>query len=145
MWPRVYRGVGRFGTGDAMIGSMDEPAATRSSSGGWEALRAAAWGDARAAFEADLATAETAEGLAGLAQARWWLSDVPGAIDAWERAYTSWRRSGGDEQAAHIAVLLSREQAEGLGNDVLANGWLARARDLLVDYPDSVEWGWVAL
>jgi hypothetical protein len=32
-----------------------------------------------------------------------------------------------------------------MGNDALANGWLARARDLLDGYPDSIEWGWVAL
>ena len=44
-----------------------------------------------------------------------------------------------------MAILLSREHAEGLGNDALANGWLARARDLLDGQPDSVEWGWVAL
>jgi DNA-binding CsgD family transcriptional regulator len=44
-----------------------------------------------------------------------------------------------------VAVLLSREHAEGLGNDALANGWLARAKDLLGGQPDSIEWGWVAL
>jgi hypothetical protein len=32
-----------------------------------------------------------------------------------------------------------------LGNDAVANGWLARARDLLAGQPDSVQWGWVAL
>ena len=69
----------------------------------------------------------------------------PGAIEAWERAYATYRRGGQDEPAAHVAVLLSREHAEGMGNDALANGWLARARDLLDGYPDSIEWGWVAL
>ena len=88
---------------------------------------------------------ETALAFDGLARARWWLSDIPGAIEAWERAYTAYRRAGQDEPAAHVAVLLSREHAEGLGNDAVANGWLARAKDVLDGQPDSVEWGWVAL
>ena len=73
------------------------------------------------------------------------ISVEAGAVEAWERAYTAYRRAGLDEPAAHVAVFLSREHAEGLGNDALANGWLARARDLLGDHPDSIEWGWVAL
>jgi hypothetical protein len=125
-----------------MIGTMAGPATPQP---GWDALRAAQWAAARAAFEADLAGSETAAALDGLARARWWLSDVRGAIEAWERAYTAYRRGGLDEPAAHVAVLLSREHAEGLGNDALANGWLARVRDLLDGYPDSIEWGWVAL
>ena len=59
--------------------------------------------------------AETAVALDGLAQARWWMSDVSGAVDAWERAYTTCRREGLDEPAAHVAVLLSREHARGPG------------------------------
>jgi DNA-binding NarL/FixJ family response regulator len=125
-----------------MIGAMAGPATPQT---GWDALRAAQWAAARAAFEADLVGNETAAALDGLARARWWLSDIPGAIEAWERSYTAYRRGGLDEPAAHVAVLLSREHAEGLGNDALANGWLARARDLLDGYPDAVEWGWVAL
>ncbi len=114
-------------------------------SSGWEALRAAEWESAREAFEADLATAETAEALDGLARARWWLSDVVGAIETWERAFTAYRRIGRDEPAAHVALLLAREHADGLGNTALANGWLARARDVLADRPASTEVGWVAL
>src|ERR687891_1804638 len=125
----------------AMAGSATPP----TSSTGWNALRAADWAGARAAFEAELASKETAAALDGLAQARWWLSDIAGAIEAWERAYTAYRRGGLDEPAAHVAVLLSREHTDGMGNDALANGWLARARGLLGGHPDSIEWGWVAL
>ena len=96
-------------------------------------------------MEAELAHQETASALDGLARARWWLSDIPGAIEAWERALAAYRRADLDEPAAHVAVLLSREHAEGLGNDAVANGWLARAKDLLGGQPDSIEWGWVAL
>ncbi len=78
-----------------MIGAMDDASADpRAPSIGWTALRAAEWKQARAAFEAELASAETAAGLDGLAQARWWLSDVAGAVEAWQRAYTAFRRNG---------------------------------------------------
>ena len=128
-----------------MIGAMAGPSTPQTSSDGWDALRSADWPAARAAFESELADTETAAALDGLARARWWLSDIPGAIEAWGRAYTAYREAGLDEPAGHVAILLSREHAEGLGNDALANGWLARARDLLGGQPDSIEWGWVAL
>jgi DNA-binding CsgD family transcriptional regulator len=112
---------------------------------GWDALAAAEWARARVAFEGDLRRGQRADSLDGLARACWWLSDIRGAIDAWERAYTAYRRDGQDEHAAHVALLMAREHAEGLGNDALANGWLARARELLAGRPSSVEWGWVAL
>src|SRR2546428_5106615 len=116
------------------------------SEGGWEAWRVGDWGRAKAAFEASLADDNTsAEALDGLARARWWMSDIPGAIEAWEGAYTTYRRDGLDEPAARVALFLSREHADALGNDALANGWLARARDLLAPHPESSQWGWVAL
>ena len=96
-------------------------------------------------MEAELAHQETAAALDGLARARWWLSDIPGAIEAWERAFIAYRRADLDEPAAHVAVLLSRDHAEGLGNGAVANGRLARAKDLLDGQPDSIEWGWVTL
>jgi DNA-binding NarL/FixJ family response regulator len=108
-------------------------------------MHAGEWERARAAFEAELASEETAAALDGLARATWWVSDVAGAIETWERAYTAYRRDGMDESAAHVAVLLSREHSEGLGNDAMANGWLARARNVLAAHPNSIEWGWVAL
>jgi DNA-binding CsgD family transcriptional regulator len=128
-----------------MIGVMGGLATSSASPTGWDALRAADWEQARAAFEAELTTTETAAALDGLARALWWMSDITGAVEVWERAYAACRRDGLDEAAAHVALLMAREHAEGLGNDVLANGWLARARDLLVDQPDSIEWGWVAV
>ena len=125
---------------------MDEVTTSEGTAAGWEAFRAGEWHQAKAAFEAALADGDTSgEARDGLARARWWLSDIPGAIGSWEDAYTTYRRSHADEEAAHVAVLLSREHAEALGNHAVANGWLARARGLLAGDPDSVEWGWVAL
>lgn len=129
---------------DAMIRAMDQET-PQGSPTGWDALREAEWELARASFEAELASDVTADVLNGLAQARWWLSDISGAIEAWDRAFTAFRRAGLDEPAAHVAVLLAREHREALGNQALANGWLARAKDLLAAYPDSLQWGWVAL
>ena len=114
------------------------------SSDGWDALAEARWADARGTFEVECSTAETASALDGLAQARWWSSDISGAVDGWERAYSAYRRDGDDERAAHVALLLAREHDQGLANDALANGWLARAKGLLEDAPNSTEWGWVA-
>src|SRR5436309_14389850 len=111
---------------------MDEVATSQGTAAGWEALRAGEWHQAKAAFEAALADDDASgEARDGLARARWWLSDITGAIASWEDAYTTYRRSHADELAAHVAVLLSREHAEALGNHAVANGWLARARDLL--------------
>jgi DNA-binding CsgD family transcriptional regulator len=128
-----------------MIEAMDE-VTSGATEAGWEALRAGEWHQAQAAFEAALADDDTSgETRDGLARARWWLSDIPGAIASWEDAYTTYRRSQADEAAARVAVLLSREHAQALGNHAVANGWLARARDVLAEMPDSIEWGWVAL
>jgi DNA-binding CsgD family transcriptional regulator len=104
---------------------------------GWEALRDGRWEDARQAFDGiDSATA-----LDGLARARWWLSDVPGAVEAWERAYAAYRRDDDDDAAARVALFLSREHGRTLGNHAEANGWLARARDLA----GPAAAGWVRL
>ena len=83
-----------------MIGAMAGSATPQT---GWDALRAAQWEAARAAFDADLAGNETAAVLDGLARARWWLSDLPGAIEAWERAYATYRR-GGQEVTVEVTV-----------------------------------------
>jgi DNA-binding CsgD family transcriptional regulator len=112
---------------------------------GWESLRAGEWEQAKAAFEAALAERETPAALDGLARSRWWLSDVAGAVEAWERAYTAYRRDGEDDAAARAALYLAKEHGRTLGNHAAANGWLARARDLLGPLPPSVAHGWLAL
>lgn len=94
-----------------MIRAMN-PETPRSSPSGWDALGTADWELARTSFETEVASKETGEALDGLARARWWLSDISGAVDAWDRAYAQYRRAGLDEAAAHVAVLLSREHSE---------------------------------
>lgn len=124
---------------------MVDQAAAEPSPDGWEALRVGRWDQAKAVFEAELITGETPAVLDGLARSRWWLGDVLGAIDAWERAYAAYRREGHDAAAARVALFLSREHGPTLGNHTVANGWLARARDLLSDRPLSAVHGWLKL
>jgi hypothetical protein len=112
---------------------------------GWESLRAGEWGQAKAAFEAGLAERETPATLDGLARTRWWLSDVAGAIEAWERAYAAYRQEGDDGDAARVSLFLSKEYRDTLGKHAAANGWLARARDLLDPLPPSANHGWLKL
>ena len=123
----------------AKIGALEHAAA------GWEALNAGDWSAALAAFERDLAGDETARSLDGLARSRWWLSDVPGAIDAWERAFAEYRREGDDAAAAQVALFLSKEHGTTLGNPAVANGWLARARTLTARLEPSPVHGWLSL
>jgi DNA-binding NarL/FixJ family response regulator len=115
---------------------------------GWLSLRAGDWSGARDSFEAEVAQAgAAASGAAhdGLARSRWWLGDVPGAMDAWEHAYAAYRRAGDDSAAARVALFLAKEHGQTLGNHTVANGWLARSRDLATAQPSSAIQGWVAL
>src|SRR5207247_1928874 len=94
------------------FGAMDEGSTSQDTPAGWEALLSGEWRQATAAFEAALADGDTSGQVRdGLGRARWWLSDIPGAIASWEDAYTTYRRSRADEAAAHVALLLSREHA----------------------------------
>jgi DNA-binding NarL/FixJ family response regulator len=116
---------------------------TEDAQDGWEALRSGDWDRARVAFESALAERDAASALDGLARARWWLSDVPGAIQAWEGAYRGYRREGDDASAARTALFLSKEHGQTLGNHAAANGWMARARGLLAPLPPSPSHGWL--
>jgi DNA-binding CsgD family transcriptional regulator len=128
-----------------MMPAVEEETRADAPTDGWESLRSGRWGHAKAAFEAAIAEHETAATLDGLARSRWWLADVAGAIEAWERAYTAYRREGDDVAAARAALFLAKEHGQTLGNQAAANGWLARTRDLLTPLPVSAAHGWLAL
>jgi DNA-binding NarL/FixJ family response regulator len=119
--------------------------ASEHSGRGWEALRAGEWNQANAAFEAALARDETPATLDGLARSRWWLSDVAGAIEAWERSYAGYRRQHDDPAAIRVTLYLSKEHGQTLGNHAAANGWLARGSALAAALAPSAIQGWVAL
>src|SRR5436309_357673 len=96
---------------------------------GRAALAAGEWEAARDAFTSTLQDGPDPAALDGLGRSLWWLSDVEGAIDAWERAYAEHRRAGDDDAAARMALLLSREYREARGNAAAADGWLRRAAE----------------
>src|SRR5207247_5707492 len=85
------------------------------------------------------------DALDGLGRALWWLSDVDGAIDAWELAYAEYRRAEDDDAAARMALLVSREYREARGNPAVADGWMHRAAEILPDAPASTAHGWLRL
>src|SRR5436190_3056488 len=98
---------------------------------GREALEAGDWNAARAAFDSAVDADPSAEALDGLGRTLWWLGDVDGAIENRERAYVLLRKQGNVDAAALIALWLSREYLEAVGNEPASQGWLARAQGLL--------------
>jgi DNA-binding NarL/FixJ family response regulator len=125
--------------------AMVDNATVEGSGGGWERLRAGEWSQARAAFERALGDGVTPASWDGLARSRWWLGDIPGAIAAWERAFAAYRQVGDDSAAARVALFLSKEHGQTLGNHAVANGWLARGRSLGDALPPAAVQGWVRL
>lgn len=71
-------------------------------------------------------------------------ADFPTSREHLESAFLGFRAEGRTRRAAIAASHLGRLAASGLGNDLVAAGWHARALRLLGD-DDCVERGWVAL
>ncbi len=113
--------------------------------GGREALQEGDWAGARTAFEAALADDETAQALAGLGEALWWLGDIRDALDHRERAYAAFRRQQDPGAAAQVALRLAIDHWANLGNLAASTGWLARARRLVADHDLTPLRGWVLL
>src|SRR6185436_11820791 len=112
---------------------------------GREALEAGDWNAARAAFESAVGVEASAEALDGLGRTLWWLGDVDGAIEHRERAYIILRTRGDTDAAALIALWLSREYLEAIGNEPASQGWLARAQGLLGGAERTSANGWLEL
>jgi DNA-binding CsgD family transcriptional regulator len=110
---------------------------------GDEALARGDWAGARAAFESALQVRETPESLEGLALAGWWLDLADVVFDARERAYRLYLARNDNAAAAGIAVWLAWDCWAFRGENVVANGWLQRARRLLDGEPDCSERAWL--
>jgi ATP/maltotriose-dependent transcriptional regulator MalT len=110
---------------------------------GEAALARAAWGDARAIFEEELAERETVEAWEGLSWAAWWVEDVPACLEARERAYRLSRRRGDVRRAAMLAVWLGDDHLVLRGERAVANGWFQRAARLLDGLEPCAEHGWL--
>jgi len=110
---------------------------------GHEALSRGQWADARAAFEASLASSESPESLEGLGLAAWWLDDADAVFEARERAYKLYLDRGDRLAAARVAVWLAWDCWAFRGETAVANGWLQRARRHLEGGGPSRELAWL--
>ncbi len=110
---------------------------------GLVALRSGAWQEARRAFEAALASAESAEALEGLGTAAWWLDDGDTTLQARERAFQLYRRRAEHAAAARVAAELAEDHVYFRSEPAVARGWLKRARRLLEGLPLVAEHGWL--
>lgn len=109
---------------------------------GHEALEAGRWADARAAFEEALVGTGSADALAGLGDALFFLGDVGESVRCRERAYAASRRAGNVMEAIDSAVWLCLVYGMSLGNEAAARGWLARAESM-ADPDDGLSLAWV--
>ncbi len=113
---------------------------------GSAALQAGRWQDARAAFEAALASEETPEALDGLAQVCYRQGEYAAAIEFRERAFAGFRARGETRYPALLAAYwLAFEYAAVYGNFAAASGWLERGKRLVEAAGDCPERGWVEL
>jgi DNA-binding CsgD family transcriptional regulator len=110
---------------------------------GDEALARGDWAEAHSAFEAALQVRETPESLEGMALAAWWLDLADEVFDARERAYRLYLARNDSAAAGRIAVWLAWDCWAFRGENVVANGWLQRARRLLDGEPDCSERAWL--
>jgi DNA-binding CsgD family transcriptional regulator/tetratricopeptide (TPR) repeat protein len=124
---------------------MGVEAATDALARGEEALRVGDWDGARAAFERALASGGDGAAHDGLGRALWWLGDLESALDHRERAYVGFREQGNTSAAVRIALWLSREYLEAVGNEPASNGWVARAKGLIAGSPPGLDHGWLKL
>lgn len=109
---------------------------------GHQALDAGRWTEARAAFEEALAGTGSADALAGLGDALFFLGDVGESVHCRERAYAASRRAGNVPEAIDSAVWLCLVYGMSLGNEAAARGWLARAESM-ADPDDGLSLAWV--
>jgi LuxR family transcriptional regulator, maltose regulon positive regulatory protein len=107
------------------------------------ALERGAWAEARTAFEAALQVQEFPEALEGLGTAAWWLDQADLVFDSRERAYRLYQARGDRAAAARVAVWLAWDSWAFRGENVVANGWLQRARRLLEGHPPCAERAWL--
>lgn len=96
-------------------------------------------------FERAVADSPTGTALEGLAQAAYLSIDHLRAIEQWELAYAAYRGSGDQNSAIRVARTLAYMYGSVVGDWAVGSGWIARAQTLLLDDPESVEAGWVAL
>lgn len=84
-----------------------------------------------------------AEGLKMLGDAALWTSQIDACIDALERAYAAYMKVEDTAGAGMVCLDLAEAHFHRLAESV-ANGWLNRAKRLLVEHSEATEYGWLA-
>jgi LuxR family maltose regulon positive regulatory protein len=112
---------------------------------GRAALSRGDWAEAEARFSEALADGETGEALEGLSWAHWWVEDVAACLEARERAYRLYRKTGDMRGAARMALWLSDDHVQFRGEVAVASGWSQRAARILEDLEPSPEHGWLTV
>jgi DNA-binding CsgD family transcriptional regulator len=112
---------------------------------GHAALREGRWAAAKAEFERALTGRQSADALAGLADALWWLCDAKPSVRYRERAFVLLSKSGHVAAAGRQAIDLAISYLVNLGNDAAAHGWLARAERVTGTLTPNPLQGWLWL
>ena len=94
---------------------------------------------------APLTAGASGAALEGMSAASYVLLEFPRTIDEMERAHAAYRAEGDGPGAVRTARTLGYLHGTTSGDWAIASGWIARAKTLLVDQPDSSERGWIAL
>lgn len=111
---------------------------------GRAALRAGDAVGARNAFEM-VADGSHGDVIEGLARVSYLEMHFDQAIEGWERAYAAHRVSNDHVGAVRVARTVAYMYLALVGDWAVGSGWLARAKTLLTNSPDSPERGWVSL
>lgn len=112
---------------------------------GQQALREAAWEEARARFEEAVAAGDEPEAWEGLSRATWWLGHQAETLTARERAYRGYRDAHDACGAARMAMWLASDHLDFRGDDAVASAWLRRGRGLLHGREPCPELGYITL
>jgi ATP/maltotriose-dependent transcriptional regulator MalT len=108
------------------------------------ALAASAWADAYAGFTAADPAELTARDLEGFADAAWWLSKLPEALELRHKAYGAYVSAGDERGAAAVAARLAIEHFIRDEPSVGA-GFLMRAQRHAEGLPEGPEAGFLAM
>ena len=112
---------------------------------GQAALREGRWAAAKAEFERALTGRESADALAGLADALWWLCEAKPSVRCRERAFVLLSKSGDAAGAGRQAIDLAISYLVNLDNEAAAHGWLARAERVTGTLTPNPLQGWLCL
>ena len=118
---------------------MDDPLV-----GGRAAAARGAWREAYDLHAARPRPTLGPEDLEQLAEAAWWLGRLDEAIGWRERAQAAFLDAGERRRAAQLALVISGDYF-GKGDLAVSKGWFSKAERILVDEPEGVEHGFLAV